>query len=555
MCGIYANINTTQVEVIKKLKQLEYRGYDSWGYCFYDKNRFWQHKQTGKISGYNNLPYTNKYSIISHTRWASNGNISIDNTHPIIYEDVAVVHNGIVEKTYKINKYGLFSYKGKLYDINLILDKIPGDTDTKLITALLNIIDINDIFDYVGGSYAIVCLKQGIMYAFCNEMPLYISSDGEVSSDYNVFDNGSKFLKCKDKTNYCINLVETTDKSRFNLRIQDNSSNTSISEKTMLDEIKEQATLFDKKIKVPKSDYKRHVFIGCGTSYHAGMIGKFLANDSDTRASYNYGSEFDLFDTDEDNDKIIVITQSGETKDIIDILRGMDNDSDYKYDVTLLTNNPSSTCGKYVNSIIYTDVGVENGVAATKTFFGQILALLKYFQYKFDLYNCKKEIDDLLNNKLDDIKNIANFISKYRNCLYLGHGICYPLALEGALKMKEVSYIHAEGIPSAEIKHGNIALIDDDTLSIFIDFCSEGVFKSRIKNNINQIKCRGGKTIFISDDKIEDTDYFIQIPKMTKYKCLLYSIVILQLLAHFVAEHKGLDSSRPRNLCKSVTVN
>jgi len=314
-------------------------------------------------------------------------------------------------------------------------------------------------------------------------------------------------------------------------------------------------------------DIKRIFLVACGTSWHSCLIGKYLIEKiANIPVEVDYASEFryrnPLLN---EGDLVVAISQSGETADTLAALK----EAKLKKIRTMgIVNVVGSTISREVNSGIYLHAGPEIGVASTKAFTSQVMALLLFAMFLKNKSGVKlnerlvKEILDLPSkinlvlNESENIKKMAEEFKSSKNFLYLGRGINFPVALEGALKLKEISYIHAEGYPAAEMKHGPIALIDKDMPVLFLA-TGETVF-DKIINNIEEVKSRGGRVIILTDRDDENlnrlSDYIIKVPKTMEETSPIINSIPLQLFSYYVSDIKGLDVDKPRNLAKSVTV-
>jgi len=606
MCGIVGYIGDKDcVDIlINSLKRLEYRGYDSAGIATIGNGQISCRRCQGKVKRLETIIKNEpiKGSIgIAHTRWATHGIPSDENAHPHIVDNVAVVHNGIIENYFSLKK-GL-EVKGA---------KFTSNTDTEVIAHLIAKYKdlplekaVNEVIKSLKGSFAIAVLSSkepDRLIAIRKESPLIVGlGDGE----HFLASDAPALLPYTKKVIF-MNDEEMAIIKKDGLVIKDFDGNVLkrnpvelpwtplMAEKAgykhfMQKEIFEQPQAvantvrprldFTKKCihfdyfnlskKEAKNIYKIWI-VACGTSWHASLVGRHVIEricgipvDVDLGSEFRYRKP--IIDK---NMLLILISQSGETADTLAALReGRGKGAK----ILGISNVLGSTLSRECDWVIYTHAGPEIGVASTKAFTTQISIL-----YSFSLYMGlilgkvnKEEMDGHFENLLklphlmEEILSNAHEIEalalKYRraqNFLYLGRGLYYPIALEGALKLKEISYIHAEGYPAGEMKHGPIALIDENMPVVVLAPKDETYFK--ILANMEEVKSRQGKIIAVTEpdcmeakEKAEDV---LIIPKMdSPLKTILFTIP-LQLLAYYIAVYRGTDVDQPRNLAKSVTV-
>jgi len=587
VCGISGVVGNEAVNgkfIIESLKRLTYRGYDSWGILSQHGTNIHIQKAVGDFSNANFKINQKIQTAIGHTRWATHGKVTIENAHPHPGPEdlVYVVHNGIVENYLELKQE--LESEGNIF---------KSQTDTEVIAHLIEkqLKEGKEPFEAIQsglkklkGQYAIVILfrkRPNILFAACNQSSLLISSDGFIASDKLVLSGYTdKAQRLEDGD---IAIVTEGSAKIFNngtlvdRPLEEVPKNTAFAESNnyphfMLKEIHEQPKLIEKfvedyKVNLPEIEKPpRIVIFACGSSWHAASVGKFFFEELvDIPTEVEYASELLFKKLLQPKDTLyIAISQSGETKDTLSAIKYV---KEKGYRVIGICNRDNSLMTSLVDSYILTNAGPEIGVAATKSFTMQCLNLLEISlsystletRYKFSQKEIKRLpsiIECILNDK--KIEEIARQIKDYDNALFLGTYHNLPIALEGALKLKEVSYIHAEGMPSGEIKHGSIALIDEGTLSIFV-LPSKGKALDKILSNLNEVKTREGAIVAAqSSSKIKtEADWHLCIDIEPQLDPILVPIVMnipLQLLAYYVAVERGKNPDKPRNLAKSVTV-
>ena len=610
MCGIVSYIGNKDAYpiIIKGLKRLEYRGYDSAGICLL-KNNLISYKSKGKVKDlekeYNKNPSSSCLGI-GHTRWATHGEPNKINAHPHLSNSkkLAVVHNGIIENYDSIRK--LLEKKGY---------EFYSDTDTEVLINLIEYEQQNenlDLFESVRsalkqviGAYAIVVLEKDNF----NEIvvarkgsPLvigiengeyYVASDASPIIEYTknvVYLNDDEVARINIKLGLQIKTVSNKKITPF---VQELALSIEDIEKGgfdyfMLKEIYEQpksikSTLrgritaqnkiklegfrdFEKKI----LKANRFTIIACGTSWHAGLVASYYFESiARINVDTQYASEFRYRNPVlNENDVVLSITQSGETADTLAAQKLAKS----RGAITLaICNVVGSSIARDNDGGAYTHAGPEIGVASTKAFTTQLTLLLlialrlgkekstlrdrDYQRMLIEIQMLPSIIEECL--KIDKkIEKISKQFNNSENFLYLGRGMNFPVALEGALKLKEISYIHAEGYPAAEMKHGPIALIDEKMPVLVI--ASEEEHYAKILSNAQEVKSRGGRIISIVFDNDESlskiSEFIIKVPKVNKYLSPIISVIPLQLLSYHIAVMRGCDVDQPRNLAKSVTV-
>ena len=604
MCGIVGYNGTTKAVpvLLDGLKKLEYRGYDSAGIATLENSRISIFKDKGRVSNLDDLlkdEITNSTIGIAHTRWATHGKPSKVNSHPHCDNSnkISVVHNGIIENYADIKKFLIDNGYSFL-----------SETDTEVIPNLINYYyKSNDLLKAVSlackdlkGSYAIEILCEDFpdkIIVAKKDSPLVIGSaeDGNYiasdipailsyTRDFYLLEDNEIVEVYKDKLNfYNINL-ESINKKLENISWDASAIEKNGYEDFMLKEIHEQPKsvretigfkLSKDKIELDNLNFNkdfleninRIYIVACGTAMHAGLAVKSLfENLCQIPVEVDLASEFRYRDPLVNNHTLaIFISQSGETADTIQALKL----AKLKGATTLAISNViGSSITREADLYIYTHAGPEIAVASTKAYTSQVTLLnilALYFaeilertdktlinELKQELLELPNKIDDVL--KIEEkIKEIAKDIYMEENAFYLGRGIDYPVAMEGSLKLKEISYIHSEAYAAGELKHGPIALIDEGfpVISIITD---ESLAEKTI-SNIQEVISRGAKTIVVTNQELNKTfDYVLEIPSVNKSFSPILSIVLLQLLSYYIAKEKGLDVDKPRNLAKSVTV-
>ncbi|MGN6179856.1 MAG: glutamine--fructose-6-phosphate transaminase (isomerizing) [Mucilaginibacter sp.] len=611
MCGIvgYVGDRSAWPLVINGLKRLEYRGYDSSGIAITDFGNFNMYKKTGNVAALEIFAKQKDKSgnvAIGHTRWATHGEPSDRNAHPHSSGDnrLHLVHNGIIEN-YLMLKEKLI-IKGHVF---------KSDTDSEVLVHLIEEIqesEQTDLFEAVRialnmviGSYAIVVLDRSDptqLIAAKKGSPLLIGIGQQeyfIASDYTpIAEHCKKVIYLEDNELALLThnqlLLKRLDNAILtpivhDLQIQMEAFMKGGFQHFMLKEIFEQPRTvrdcmtgrFDPNTGVIELEClknytqqlkaaKRIIIIACGTSWHAGLVGEYLIEQyARIPVEVEYASEFRYRDPIiAPDDVVLAISQSGETADTI---AAIELAKERGATVIGVCNVAGSTIARICHAVIYTYAGPEIGVASTKAFTAQVtvLTLMAFFIAHEKGAICLQELMPLLtelNNipqkiqsvlAVNDIVNqIACQIKTSGNCLFLGRGIGFPVALEGALKLKEISYIHAEGYPAAEMKHGPIALIDKGMPVIFI--ATQGPSYDKVINNIQEIKARKGVVIAIitaGDTQVKGmADHFIEIPPVEECFLSVLASIPLQLLAYHVAVFRGCNVDQPRNLAKSVTV-
>lgn len=616
MCGIvgYTGFQDAYEIVINGLRRLEYRGYDSAGIVLEGSdNKLEVEKTKGKVEDLVNISKQLKGTAkvgMGHTRWATHGVPSDRNSHPHLSNNgkIALVHNGIIENYDTIKK--MLTEKGFTF---------KSETDTEVLVNLIQyFMDLNPEIDFpaavryalneVYGAYAITVLHEdypGVLVVGRLGSPLAI---GLGDKEYFIASDASPFVEFTKEAIYLeeghmatislengVDIRTINENSKIEPEIQELKLSLEQIEKGgyehfMLKEIFEQpksvhdtmrgrllveegvikmAGIWDHVEKFKNAN--RIIIIACGTSWHAGLIGEYLIEEyARIPVEVEYASEFRYRNPIiTDKDVVIAISQSGETADTMAALKLAKEKGAFIYGIC---NVVDSSIARITDAGSYTHAGPEIGVASTKAFTAQ-LTILTLIAFKLGKHNgnlgnaefmsliaeldaIPKKIEDVLNTTHELTQNIAKDFVKATNFLYLGRGYNYPAALEGALKLKEISYIHAEGYPAAEMKHGPIALIDEN-MPIVIIAPKKGHY-DKIVSNVQEIKARKGKIIAVvnkGDRQVSEmADYVIEIPETSECFSPIVASVPLQLLAYYIAVYRGANVDQPRNLAKSVTV-
>ena len=593
MCGIvgYIGKKNSLPILIKGLRRLEYRGYDSAGVAYIKDNNIKIVKTTGKIDNLDKLlNYNDKSPIgIGHTRWATHGGVDTTNSHPHQAGSITIVHNGILENYQELKE--ILTNKGYTF---------KSDTDTEVLCAYIdyeynqtkNILDaLNNCMKVFKGSYATAIMVKDIpdkLFVMKKDSPLVIGigeQENYIASDISAYaDETSAYIILEDmeigqieKDN--ISIYKNKKEIKYNIeQVEQDAfdSDKNNYEHYMLKEIFEQENLMDKLNNIylknldkimDISKYNKIHIIGCGTAYHAGMIGKYLIeNYSDFEVNTYIASEYRYQKIFADDKTLVIATsQSGETADTLACIKKVKK---YGCKTLGIVNVKNSSIARIVDEVIYTNAGQEVAVASTKAYSSQV--------YIFSLLALKLGITKGLINKTEItkeykklpsyIKELTNYnyediISKIwqkKDIFYLGRGIDYISMLEGSLKLKEISYVHSEAYQAGELKHGTISLIEKDTPIIAL--ISDETIALKTISNIKEVKARGAYVILLIKEGLninidkECYDKIIEINKTNNLLQPILNVIPLQLIAYNVAKKRGCDIDKPRNLAKSVTV-
>ena len=604
MCGIIGIASNKSVtsNIIQSLKKLEYRGYDSAGIATIANGNIDEKKCIGRVDNLEKILFKNPSSGflgIGHVRWATHGVPSQINAHPHSSEEVSVVHNGIIENSEELKK----DLENKGY-------KFKSQTDTEVITFLLTdflkdldlIEAINKTLKKLNGSFAL-----GIIFKKFNNIVVGARRGSPLAVGYGPEENylGSDSYALKSMTNkitylddgdICIltnNKIEfyNSKKKKINKQVlilsdekqtaekgdykdfmskeiyeQNITAKTCIKE--YVDHLRKEINLY--KFPINPEKIEKIVLIGCGTAYHSCVIAKYWFEElTNISIEIDIASEFRYRKLKfKENSLYIFISQSGETADTY---AALDLCKQNNAKTCSIVNVVESSIARNSDFVLPIHAGPEIGVASTKAFIGQMLVLyilaVKISEIRKEItknfyierINELKKIPDLIKKTLNcqnEIQIIAKDFLKAKGVMFLGRGLSYPIALEGALKLKELSYIHAEGYPAGEMKHGPLALIEEG-LPVVILAPKDKYFEKTI-SNMQEVIARGGKVLLISNEnnKIisENIRFTLQIPKTDGYLNPILMTIPLQLLAYHVASLKNCDIDKPRNLAKSVTV-
>ncbi len=612
MCGIVGYVGNKDAYpiLIKGLYRMEYRGYDSAGVALVHSGNVEVYKCQGRVKDLETFCEGKDVSGncgIAHTRWATHGEPSNQNAHPHFSSDkkIALIHNGIIEN-YLVLRDALIKQG---YEFT-------SDTDSEVLIHLIEDINKNENVDLpeavrlalsqVQGTYAIIVVSMDdphtlitarkgspVIIGFGKD-EYYVASDGSALVEYTkkvVYLNDEEIAVLTPGNDLIVKTVKNKKVSHYIQQIQISLDQLEKGgyEHFMLKEIYEQprsiADSMRGRLNVKKDvvslggivEYedrllsaRRIIIVACGTSYHAGLVGEHLFEDLiRIPVEVEYASEFRYRNpVIYEDDVVIAISQSGETADTLAAI-----ELAKKKGATVLgiCNVVGSSIARATDAGSYTHAGPEIGVASTKAFTAQVtvLALMalclakrkgkipqnRYKKLVEELEVIPSKVETILKNS-ESIKQIANYMKDFSNALYLGRNYNYPVALEGALKLKEISYIHAEGYPAAEMKHGPIALIDEN-MPVVVIATNKGSYE-KVVSNIQEVKARKGKIISIVSEGDVDveklSDYVIEIPETEEMYVPILASIPLQLLAYYAAVLCGRDVDRPRNLAKSVTV-
>ena len=580
MCGITGFVGKYAIKnAMIGLKSLEYRGYDSAGIAYITNNDVMIKKEIGKIENLDKmLNYEDESNIaIAHTRWATHGKATKNNAHPHKVGKITLVHNGIIENYEELkNKYSDYQFK--------------SDTDTEIIALVIDLlykeykdmlVVLSKVTNIFKGSYALAIINSDYVdtiYAIRKDSPLIVGYDNNsvivasdipailhVTNKYYLLDNYDIVKANSNSLTFYNKELKEITKEEYTYEEEKDEISKNGYVHYMLKEINEEPIVFkkilDKYISNNKvidmfdiSKYDEIEIVACGSATHAGFLGKhYIEKYAGIKTSVHYASEY-RYSKHFYNKKtlVIVISQSGETADTLAALK-LANESNV--DTLAIVNVYKSSIAREAKYVLYTLAGVEIAVATTKAYMAQsLILLLLALNVKQDtsLIEQLSKVPSILNKYISkDYKDIAKIISDYEHIFYLGREVDYYLALEGSLKLKEISYIHSEAYPAGELKHGTISLMDKNTLVISV--VTDDSIKDKTISNLKEVMARDTSVIAITNDDKSISNYKVEIEE-NSYLTPFIVMIPMQLIAYEVAKIKKCDIDKPRNLAKSVTV-
>jgi len=600
MCGIIGYTGTSEALpiILEGLKKMEYRGYDSAGFALIENGHVELRRNIGKIKDLIKLVKDEKFNAktgLGHTRWATHGRPTEENAHPHIdcKGEFVVVHNGIIE-----------NYLALKIELEKKGHKFRSDTDTEVIAHLLEENYKGDFLSaarvtlgQLHGSYALGIMhlgNPGTLIGASHHSPLVVGKNGAgvfLASDITailedgelcVLENGSlRFFNdngtaiTKNATHIDWDPVLAQKQGYKHYMLKEIFEQPRAVAETLMGRLDwENGTIFFDQIGEITNDFinkiTRTYLVACGTAWHACIVGKYLIEkNSNLEAQVDYSHEFRYREPKiDENTLLICVSQSGETADTI---AALEEGRSKGAKVLSICNVLGSTVARKSHGVIYTHAGPEIGVASTKAFTTQLACLFMLSIYlgrirgilgKEDgrvlikeLVEVTKKLEEVLDLN-EPLKRLAGRFINKQDFLFLARGINYPIALEGALKLKEISYIHAEGYPAGEMKHGPIALIDQNMPVVIL--APKSHLLDKTLSNLEEVKARGGETIVFCQDKSEvekyNVDHVFEIPMTIPDLTPIVMTIPMQLIAYHIADQRGADVDQPRNLAKSVTV-
>ena len=607
MCGIVGYVGPRDCSdvLVSALTKLEYRGYDSAGIAVFEDGKIAVAKTKGRLSDLvDKMEKEGKpkgHAGIGHTRWATHGEPSDVNSHPHSGRRVTIVHNGIIENYKQLKQFLIENERTEFL----------SDTDTEVVAQLLDfyydgnpIRCIRKVLHELRGSFALGIVfadRPETVYAVRCESPLIVGQGvGEVflasdvpaiikyTKDYYLLEYGEIAVLKNGSVHFCSLHGRMLDKELHTADFDEDSAEKGGYPHFMIKEINEQPTAVKTTI-TPRIEngmpnlsecgitpetlrsFKNIFIVACGTAMHAGMVGKYVIEKlARVSVTVDIASEFRYRDPLlDENDLVIIISQSGETADSKAVL-SLVKDAGAK--TLAIVNVKGSSIAREADMVIYTHAGPEIAVASTKAYMVQLAVMyllafeMAYAKGKISEAKCKQltselvsmpeVIEQTIEKVLDECQYISTKLISTDSLLYIGRGLDYALSMEGSLKLKEISYIHSESYAAGELKHGTISLIEEGMPVIAV--ATQNTLLEKTVSNIKEVKARGAMTIVICDEHADidcdAADYLVRIPQLSEMLMPMAATVPMQLLAYYTSVNKGNDIDKPRNLAKSVTV-